>query len=138
MLFDNPNALEFLEIPVYVNPTLNLNANPPVGGTPQVGVTATAQASFAPFYNANATGFAPVGAAQPMNKTLSSAGAPIPRFRQDFQPNPALTLFSFSKCACDMLFPWVVADASFTTSLIVANTSLDPCEGTAVVPVSAP
>src|ERR1700681_2413402 len=90
--FDNPNALEFLEVPFYVNPTINLNANPPIGGTPQVGVTATAQASFAPFYPASAQGFATVGAAQPMSSQLSSAGAPIPRFRQDFQPTPPLQL----------------------------------------------
>ena len=128
--FDNPNALEFLEVPFYVNPTINLNANPPVGGTPQVGLTATAQASFAPFYLASATGFAAVGAAQPMNSVLNATGAPIPRFRQDFAPNPAVALFSFNKCACDMLFPWVVADATYTTSIIVANTSLDPCAGT--------
>ena len=91
--FDNPNALEFLEVPFYVNPTINLNANPPVGGTPQVGLTATAQASFAPFYLASATGFAAVGAAQPMNSVLNATGAPIPRFRQDFAPNPAVTCF---------------------------------------------
>jgi len=128
--FDNPNALEYLEVPFYVNPTINLNANPPIGGTPQVGVTATAQASFAPFYPASAQGFAPVGAAQPMSSQLSANGAPIPRFRQDFQPTPPLSLYTYSKCACDMLFPWVVADATYTTSLIVANTSLDACAGT--------
>jgi hypothetical protein len=127
--FDNPNALESVEIPFFVNPTVNLNANPPVGGTPQVGVSATAQASFAPFYPASATGAAPVGAAQPLNPTLNANGAPIPRFRQDFAPTPPLTLFTFNKCACDMLFPWVVADATYTTSIIVANTSLDPCAG---------
>jgi hypothetical protein len=30
-----------------------------------------------------------------------------------------------------MLFPWVVADAGYTTSIVVANTSQDPCGGTA-------
>jgi hypothetical protein len=132
--FSNPNALEYLEVPFYVNPTVNLNANPPVGGTPQVGVSATAQASFAPFYAASSAGYAPVGAAQPMVAKLTtgtSGGAPIPRFRMDFEPNPALALYSYSKCACDLLFPWVVADATYTTSIIVSNTSLDPCGGTA-------
>jgi hypothetical protein len=28
-----------------------------------------------------------------------------------------------------MLFPWVVADATYTTSIVIANTSLDPCAG---------
>lgn len=28
--------------------------------------------------------------------------------------------------ACDLLFPWVVGDSTFTTSIVIANTSLDP------------
>ena len=127
--FANPSALETASIVVSVNPTINLNLNPPVGGSPQVNLAETAQATFAPFYPATATGFALVGMAQPMTAQLSSAGAPIPRFIQNFQPTPPITLFQYSKCACDLLFPWVVADANFTTAIIVANTSLDPCGG---------
>ena len=121
--FADPNALEFANVVVYVNPTLALNANPPVGGTPQVGVTGTAVASFAPFY---ATSTAGVGAAEILSTTF-----PIPRFVDNRLPSPPISLFTYSKCACDMLFPWVVGNSAINTSIVVANTSLDPCAGTA-------
>ncbi len=120
--FADPNALEFANVVVYVNPTVNLNANPPVGGTPQVGVTGSANASFAPFY---ATSFAGVGAAQKLTSTY-----PIPRFVDNPLPTPPVSLFTYGKCACDMLFPWVVGNSAINTSIVVANTSLDPCGGT--------
>jgi len=106
---------------VYVNPTVAINAATPVGGTPQVGVAATANVSFAPFYATSTTG---VGAAQKLTPTF-----PIPRFVDN--PQPPVTLFTFGKCACDMLFPWVVGNSAINTSIVVANTSLDPCGGTA-------
>ena len=121
--FADPNALEFANVIVYVNPTVSLNANPPVGGTPQVGVTAAATASFAPFY---ATSFPGVGAAQKL-----TSGWPIPRFVDNPLPATPVTLFTYGKCACDMLFPWVVGNSAINTSIVVANTSLDPCNGTA-------
>ena len=121
--FADPNALEFANVPFFVNPDINLNATPPVGGTPQVGVTGSANASFAPFY---ATSVAGIGAAH----TLTS-GFPIPRFVDNPLPTPPVSLFTYNKCACDMLFPWVVGNAAINTSIVVANTSLDPCGGTA-------
>jgi hypothetical protein len=121
--FADPNALEFANVVVYVNPTTDLNANPPIGGSPQVGVTGTANASFAPFY---ATSVAGIGAAH----TLTSS-FPIPRFVDNRLPTPPVNLFTFSKCACDMLFPWVVGNSALNTSIVVANTSLDPCAGSA-------
>ena len=119
--FADPNALEFANVPVFVNPTINLNANPPVGGTPQIGVTGSANASFAPFY---ATSFAGVGAAQVLSSTY-----PIPRFVDNPLPVPPVSLYTYGKCACDMLFPWVVGNSAINTSIVVANTSLDPCGG---------
>ena len=119
--FADPNALEFANIVVYVNPTINLNANPPVGGIPQVGVTGSANASFAPFYATSTPG---VGAAQ-----LLTSSFPIPRFVDNPLPTPPVGLFTYSKCACDMLFPWVVGNSAINTSIVVANTSLDPCAG---------
>jgi hypothetical protein len=121
--FADPNALEFANVVVYVNPTINLNANPPVGGTPQVGVTGTANASFAPFYATSTPG---VGAAE-----LLTSAFPIPRFVDNPLPTPPVSLFTYGKCACDMLFPWVVGNTAINTSIVVANTSLDPCGGTA-------
>jgi len=121
--FADPNALEFANVVVYVNPTVNLNANPPVGGTPQVGVTGSANASFAPFY---ATSTAGVGAADVLSATF-----PIPRFVDNPLPTPPVSLFTYGKCACDMLFPWVVGNSAINTSIVIANTSLDPCGGVA-------
>jgi len=120
--FADPNALEFANVVVYVNPTINLNATPPVGGTPQVGVTGSANASFAPFYATSTPG---VGAAQKLTSSF-----PIPRFVDNPLPTPPVSLFTYGKCACDMLFPWVVGNSAINTSIVVANTSLDPCGGT--------
>ncbi len=120
--FADPNALEFANVVVYVNPTINLNATPPVGGTPQVGVTGSAVAGFAPYY---ATSTAGVGSAQ-----LLSATYPIPRFVQNSLPTTPVSLYTYGKCACDMLFPWVVGNSAINTSIVIANTSLDPCGGT--------
>jgi len=121
--FADPNALEFANVVVFVNPTVALNANPPVGGTPQVGVTGTAVASFAPFYATSTPG---VGAAQKLTSSF-----PIPRFVDNRLPQPPISLYTYSKCACDMLFPWVVGNSAINTSIVVANTSLDPCAGSA-------
>jgi hypothetical protein len=120
--FADPNALEYANVVVYVNPTIALNTTPPVGGTPQVGVTGSANASFAPFYATSTPG---VGAAE-----LLTSSFPIPRFVDNPLPTPAVSLFTYGKCACDMLFPWVVGNSAINTSIVVANTSLDPCGGT--------
>lgn len=121
--FADPNALEFANVVVYVNPTIAINANPPAGGTPQVGVTGSANASFAPFYATSTPG---VGAAQKL-----TAAWPIPRFVDNPLPTPPVSLFTYNKCACDMLFPWVVGNSAINTSIVIANTSFDPCGGAA-------
>ena len=120
--FADPHALESANVAVYVNPSVNLNATTPVGGTPQVGVTGSANASFAPFYSTSTPG---VGAAQALSSSF-----PIPRFVDNPLPTPPVSLFTYGKCACDMLFPWVVGNSAINTSIVVANTSLDPCGGT--------
>ena len=119
--FADPHAIEFANVVIYVNPTINVNATTPVGGTPQVGVTGTANASFAPFYATSTPG---VGAAQQLTSSF-----PIPRFVDNPLPTPPVSLFTYGKCACDMLFPWVVGNSVINTSIVVANTSLDPCGG---------
>lgn len=120
--FADPHGLEHANVVVYVNPKVDVNATTPVGGTPQVGVTGTAVASFAPFYATSTTG---VGAAQKLTSSF-----PIPRFVDNPLPTPPISLYTYGKCACDMLFPWVVGNSAINTSIVVANTSLDPCGGT--------
>lgn len=61
--------------------------------------------------------------------TLTANGnAPIPRFRQD-APSPA-PLYKISKCACNLLFPFVSSqnanNGNFDTGIAIANTSLLP------------
>ena len=103
--FSNPNAIETASINVSVNPTVNLSANPPFGGSPQVNVTAQAVAGFAPFY-APSTG---AGLAQLISPQLIAASpnsvppipasAPIPRFRNDLTGQTPISLYSYTPCA---------------------------------------
>jgi hypothetical protein len=118
VLFADPLAIESATIPVVAI------VQPFNGTNPQVNVVATAQAGFAPFYNNGAGSSA--GSPLLLGHPLTSSVGPIPRFVTGLLPTTPINLFSFSRCACDLLFPWVVGDASFTTSIVVANTSLDP------------
>jgi len=118
VIFEDPLAIEQATIPVTVNIAAFNGTNP------QVNVTATAQAGFAPFYNNGAGSTA--GNPLTLGHPLSALIGPIPRFVTGFLPTTPINLFSFSRCACDLLFPWVVADQTFTTSIVVSNTSLDP------------
>ena len=122
VIFSDYTAVENAQIQVTLTPTVNLGANPPVNGSPQISVVAKATAGFAPFYPG--TGIA--GTAVALNPTLTASAAPIPRFAERFLPTPPVNLWSYTKCACDLLFPWVVGDSTFTTSIVVANTSRDP------------
>ena len=118
VVFSDPLAIESATIPVTAN-VVAFN-----GTLPQVNVTATAQASFAPFY-ANVAG-TPPGQPLLLGHPLTATTGPIARFFQNFLPNPPVSLFSFSRCACDLLFPFVVADGTYTSDILIANTSLDP------------
>ena len=132
VIFSNPSAIEAARIDVYTSTTVALTASP---STPEVGPAAlTATAGFAPFYPSGVNG---VNNARQMTSTATSAfnsgdgsttySYPIPRFIDNQQT--AVTYYDYSKCACDLLFPWVVGDSTFTTSIVIANTSLDPCNG---------
>jgi len=118
VIFEDPLAIETATVPVTANVTA-FNGN-----NPQVNVVATAQAGFAPFYS-NAAGSS-AGSPLLLGSPLTSAVGPIPRFVTGFLPTTPINLYSFSRCACDLLFPWVVGDSTFTTSIVVSNTSLDP------------
>ena len=52
-----------------------------------------------------------------------------PRFTQSTGANSPYNLYVLSRCTCSLLFPWVVSDASYTTGIVVANTSKDPTNG---------
>ncbi len=109
VLFSDPNSLEQVDVPVVVSYVSNLSANPPVG-LPVTGAPATAAGGFAPFYSTAA-------ARQP------SSSLPVPRFVPGTTP---LNIIEITKCACDLLFPYVASAGGFDTGIAVANTSLDP------------
>lgn len=105
VLFADVNALEFADVPLVISYTPNLSAN-----LPAPGVIMQAVGGFAPFYGTTAAG-------QP------SATLPIPRFVPGTGP---LDILMINKCACNLLFPYVVSAAGFDTGLAIANTSSDP------------
>ena len=105
ILFADPFSIETMTIPMEVAYAANLPQN-----LPQPGVTAQVAGSFAPFYSTQA--------AHNPSSTL-----PIPRFVPGLVP---VNLFSISKCACDLLFPYVVSAAGYDTGIAIANTSFDP------------
>jgi len=108
ILFADPFSIETATIPVEVAYLANLAQNLPAPGT-----TAQVAGGFAPFYTRGAS-------PAPQNP---SATLPIPRFV------PSVTtsnFYSISKCACDILFPYVVSSAGYDTGIAIANTSFDP------------
>jgi hypothetical protein len=109
ILFADPNSLEQVDVPVVVSYVSNLSANPPVG-LPVTGTPATVAGGFAPFYSTST-------ARQP------SSTLPVPRFVPGTTP---LNVVQVTKCACDLLFPYVVSAGGFDTGIAIANTSLDP------------
>ncbi len=111
ILFADPFSIETMTVPIEIAYTSNLAQNLPTPGT-----TAQVAGGFAPFYT---RGQSP----QPQNP---SATLSIPRFI----PSVTTTaLYSVSKCACDILFPYVVSAAGYDTGIAIANTSLDPNGG---------
>jgi len=105
VLFADPFALETATVPVVVAFPSNLAQN-----LPQPGITAQAAGSFAPFYS--------TASAHNPSSTL-----PIPRFIPGLVPQ---NFFLIGKCACNILFPYVVSVAGYDTGIAIANTSLDP------------
>jgi hypothetical protein len=105
VLWSDPFSLEDLDVPVALSYVSNLNQN-----LPAPGVTAQLAGGFAPFYTTAAAG-------QP------SATLPIPRFTPGTVPT---NLFTIVKCACNLLFPYVVSTAGYDTGIAIANTSSDP------------
>lgn len=105
ILFADPSTIERLDVPFLVAYATNLNSN-----LPQPGVTTQATGGFAPFYTTSAAG-------------LPSSTLPVPRFTPGTTP---ANLFAIVKCACNLLFPYVVSSAGYDTGIAIANTSVDP------------
>ncbi len=105
VLWSDPFSLEDLDVPVALSFVQNLAQN-----LPAPGVTSQLAGGFAPFYTTAAAG-------QP------SATLPIPRFTPGTVPT---NLFLIVKCACNLLFPYVVSTAGYDTGIAIANTSTDP------------
>ncbi len=105
VLFSDPFSLEDLDVPVALSYVANLAQN-----LAAPGVTAQLAGGFAPFYTTAAAG-------QP------SATLPIPRFTPGTVPT---NLYLIVKCACNLLFPYVVSTAGYDTGIAIANTSTDP------------
>jgi hypothetical protein len=110
ILFTDPYSNEYLDVPVVVSYAANLSANPPLG-LPQPNVTATYQGGFAPFYS---TSGAFVAAAE--------SSYPVPRFFFQAQGG---SLFSISRCSCNLLWPFVTQQYGYDTGIAIANTSTD-------------
>jgi hypothetical protein len=105
VLWSDPFSLEDLDVPIALSYVANLAQN-----LPAPGVTAQLAGGFAPFYTTAAAG-------QP------SATLPIPRFTPGTVPT---NLYLIVKCACNLLFPYVVSTAGYDTGIAIANTSTDP------------
>jgi len=105
VLFADPFSVETMQVPIVVSYATNLASNQP---TPNI--TAQAAGGFAPFYT--------TAAANAPSTTL-----PVPRFVPGTTP---VNLFTIFKCACDVLFPYVVSAGGYDTGIALANTSLDP------------
>jgi hypothetical protein len=111
VLFDNPLALEQVDVAVVVAYASSLSSNPPLG-LPVPNQISQVTGGFAPFYTS-------ASAALP----ATTSAFPIPRF---LPGNAPLNLFEIVKCACDTLFPFVASTGGFDTGIAIANTSLDP------------
>ncbi len=108
ILYTDPFSLEQADVPVVVAWKTDLNSN-----LPQTGINTQVAGGFAPFY------------ATASSSSASTFGSTpdVPRFIPASTP---ATLFTISRCACNLLFPYVASAAGFDTGIAIANTSQDP------------
>jgi hypothetical protein len=109
IIFTDPTRQEDITIPVQVSYTPNLASN-----LPEPGKTAQVAGGFAPFI---------LSTDSVTTWSNSSNTLPIPRFRS---ASGFADLFRINKCACNLLFPWVVSAAGYDTGIAIANTSKQP------------
>jgi hypothetical protein len=111
VIFADPFSIETAVVQALVAYQPNLNLNQPSPTT-----TAQAFGGFAPFYSSAA-------AHEPQPLPFQTS-LPVPRFAPGTVPaNP--NFFNVNKCACDLLFPFVSAQAGYDTGIAIANTSMD-------------
>jgi hypothetical protein len=108
ILYSDPFSLEQADVPVVVAWVTNLNSN-----LPQTGINTQAAGGFAPFYSTSSAAAASTFGSTP----------DVPRFIPASTP---ATLFTISRCACNLLFPYVASSAGYDTGIAIANTSQDP------------
>ena len=118
ILYTDPFSLEIADVPTVVAYQANVNQNLP---TP--GITTQVTGGFAPFYTSTAAGQPLPNNQFPSSGLAPSNSIPIPRFTPGTAPKD---LFLISKCACNLLFPYVVSAAGFDTGIAIANSSADP------------
>jgi hypothetical protein len=106
VIFADPFSVESATMQAEVAYTPNLNLNQPTPNTP-----AQAFGGFAPFSSA--------ASAHLPSSTLS-----IPRFVTGQIP-ASPNFFEVSRCACNLLFPFVSNQGGYDTGIAIANTSLD-------------
>jgi hypothetical protein len=114
ILFTRADALEYADIV----PAVVYNNNGLATDLPQAAVQATASVSFAPIQS---------GLSNP-DRPQPDGDYSTPRFNSGFK-TPGDSLYIIDKCACNLLFPWVVSAGTVDTGIVIANTSLDPCAG---------
>jgi len=115
VIFSDPFSLESATLTAVVSYAPALNLNEPTPGT-----TTTVSGGFAPAYGASSPYSQTAHYPQPMGGTPN---LPIPRFVPSSIAPAAF--FSVSKCACNLLFPFVSASGGYDTGIAIANTSLD-------------
>jgi hypothetical protein len=106
----NPNQIDTIDFPLYINYSANAAANSPTPGT------LTVTLSFAPTPSG--------GAFTSTTGAAASSTLTIPRFSDslDITKNVA----TISLCTTALLYPYVINVNGFDTGLAVANTTTDP------------
>ncbi len=89
-------------------------------------ISNTSQGVPAPGQITANVGFAPAGGPLAGIQT-ADPNAPIPRFCDNSVPR---NVFAINLCNCNLLFPFVTNQSGFNTGIAIANTSLDPYDGT--------
>lgn len=102
IVYADPFALERITVPVNVS-----YGGDPASNLPTPGVQGTMAAGFAPGSSV----------------ATASGTAPVPRF---VPGGTQMNAFSFVKCTCNILFPFVSNRSGFDTGIAIANTSADP------------
>lgn len=107
VLFSDPGSIDVATIPGLL--TYGSTLSDAAVGVP----TTVTPASFAPYY-----------------ASVGTDANGIPRFIQT--PGAPQLFVEIGKCACNLLFPWVVSDSNYITGIAVANTSKDPTNDTTI------